>query len=95
MKPDTRSRTWRELRPFAGPAIIVAIYVVVRLIYDAASSSRGMLTPSGSLNSKLAALSLTTLAMRIFVLVVVPIVVVYRVVMRLLRKWTRDEPDAR
>jgi len=54
-----------------------------------------MLTPSGSLNSKLAALSLTTLAMRIFVLVVVPIVVVYRVVMRLLRKWTRDEPDAR
>jgi len=79
---------WRELKPFVAPAILVVIYAIVRLIYGAASSSHGVLTPSGGVDGKLAALALATLGLRILVLVVIPCAVVYRVVMRLLRTWT-------
>ena len=94
MTPETRTRVWREHKPFVAPAILVIIYMIVRLIYGAASASQGVLTPSGGVDSKLAVLALATLGMRMLVLVVVPCAVVYRLVMRLLRTWTVDDRDA-
>lgn len=89
MTSGTPSRTWRELKPFVAPAVIVIIYAIVRIIYGAVSNSHGLLTPSGSLDSTRAVLALATVGLRIFVLVVVPCAVIYRVVMRLLRRWTQ------
>ena len=87
---ETASRLWRELEPFVGPAIIVAIYASVRVIYAVASTSQGVLTPSGAVESWRAALALATVGLRIFVLTIVSGVVVYRSIMRLLRNWISD-----
>lgn len=84
----TRVRVWRESRPFVGPAAIVLVYAIVRLGYGAVAGGHGMLTPAGSLDRTQAMLGLTTIGLRIFVLVVVAFAVVFRLVMRLLRSWT-------
>jgi hypothetical protein len=80
--PPSRAR--RELAPFLGPAAVVLIYAIVRLAYTAMSDSGGVLTSSGSLDGAIAALALATFLLRMLALVVVPFVVVYRLVVRVL-----------
>jgi hypothetical protein len=84
-----RSRLWSELRPFVGPALILLAYAAVRSIHAAIAGDRGVLTPSGSLDSSLAALAFATFLLRLLALVVVPLVVVYRLIIRALQHWTR------
>jgi hypothetical protein len=78
----SRARVWRECKPFVGPALIVVVYVIVRLVWSM-TDWHGLVTPSGARPI----LGLVTLAMRGFVLIVVPFAIVYRLVMRLLRVW--------
>jgi hypothetical protein len=75
---------WRELSPFIGPAAVLVGYAVVRLAFLKLSDSDGVLTPSGSVDGALAALALATFLLRSLALVVVPFVVVYRLVVRVL-----------
>jgi hypothetical protein len=89
---DTRSRAWRELKPFVGPALIVVVYAVMRVVESAVADGHGMLTPSGSMDGTRAVLGIATLAMRIFILVVVLFATVYRLVIRMLRAWTTRRP---
>ena len=91
------TRAWRELRPFAWVAVVVAAYLIVRGIFIAVADGHGVLTPGGAVSGTLAALAVATFALRIAVLVVVPFVVAYKVVMRALRRWVsgkRPDPDA-
>lgn len=90
----TRAQIWREARPFVGPAAIVAIYLVARQVFAAIAGSHGLITPSGGLDSVQVVAGAVTLAMRLFVLVIVAFAVVYRLVMRLARPW-REAPGAR
>ena len=93
--PRPRRRLWRELAPFLGPAAVVAVYAVVRLVYLELSDGDGVLTPNGSLDGALAALALATFLLRLLALVVVPFVVVYRLVVRMLGPRARpaSEPE--
>ena len=93
--PRPRRRLWRELAPFLGPAAVVAVYSVVRLVYLELSDGDGVLTPNGSLDGALAALALATFLLRLLTLVVVPFVVVYRLVVRMLGPRARpaSEPE--
>jgi hypothetical protein len=84
-----RTRVWHELRPFVGPALVVLAYAALRSIHAAIAGDRGVLTPSGSLDSSLAALAFATFLLRLLALVVVPFVVVYRLVTRALALTTR------
>jgi hypothetical protein len=92
----SESRVWRELAPFIGPAAVLVLYAVVRLVYIELSDSDGVLTPAGSLDGALAALALATFLLRMLAIVVVPFVVVYQLVMRLLgpRRRRRSERGA-
>jgi hypothetical protein len=85
------TRVWRELRPFTWVAIVVALYLIVRGIFAAVADGHGVLTPGGAVSGTLAALAVATFALRFAVLVVVPFVVVYRLVMRALRRWVRGK----
>lgn len=89
-----RARVWRELRPFVGPALVVLAYVLLRVMHAAVAGGQGVLTPSGSLDSGLAALALATFLLRILAVLVVPFVVVYRLVLRVFQPWTRSDPRA-
>ena len=79
-----RSWMWRELAPFVGPAAVVAVYAIVRLVYIELSDNGGVLTPNGSVDGALAALALATFLLRMLTLIVVPFVVVYRLIVRIL-----------
>ena len=83
----TRARIWQEVKPFLGLAIVVVVYAITRAVFGALADGRGLLTPSGSLDTTLAILGAATLALRAAVLVVVPFIAVYRLVMRLARSW--------
>ena len=84
LEAEVPSRWWRELAPFVGPAVVVAVYAVLRLVYIELSDSDGVLTATGSVDGALAALALATFLLRMLALVVVPFVVVYRLVVRVL-----------
>jgi len=60
------------------------VYVVLGAIFAARSEHRGLLTPSGHLDTGFAMLGLAVVAMRVVVLFVLPPVVAYGVAMRLL-----------
>ena len=79
---------WREVKPFLGLAIVVAVYAIVRLVFTSLADGRGIVTPSGDLDTTVVVLGLSTLALRFVVLFVVPIVAIYRLVMRAARWWT-------
>lgn len=81
------NRAWRECKPFVGVVIVVAIYGIVRAVYLALSGSRGVLAPSGGVDTTLAVLALATFILRMCALVGVPFIAVYRLVMRLGRAW--------
>jgi hypothetical protein len=87
----TRSRVWRESRPFVGPAAIVVVYAIVRVLYGAVAGSQGLQTSAGSLDLAQAILGLAAVGLRIFVLVVVAFAVMFRLVMRLFRGWCEQE----
>ena len=82
-----RERLTRELRPFLGPALVLLAYAALRLIHAALAGDRGVLTPSGSVDPTLAALTFAVFLLRLLALFVVPFVVAYRLVMRMLRRW--------
>ena len=77
----------RELRPFVGPVLVLLAYAALRLVHITVAGDRGVLTPSGSVDPTLAALAFATFLLRLLALFVVPFVVVYRLVMRTLRRW--------
>jgi hypothetical protein len=84
-----RARAWRELKPFVGPAVLVALYALLRLVHTAVAGDSGIITPSGSVDRSLVILTYATFVFRLAVLVLVPFFVVYRLVMRVQRGWSR------
>jgi hypothetical protein len=81
----TAARIWREVKPFVGLVVIVLVYAIVHAVFTHQATDRGLLTPSGGVDTSLVVLGLATLGLRVIVLVVVPIIAVYRLVSRLLR----------
>jgi hypothetical protein len=61
------------------------VYAIVRASTAALAGSQGVLTPSATVDKKVAALVLATFILRVVVLFVVPLVATYRLVMRALR----------
>ena len=90
MTGGARTGVWREVRPFVGAAAVIAVYAILRVVHAAVAGSRGVLTPSGALDGTLVALGGALLVTRMAVLIVVPFVVVYRIAMRALARWTRS-----
>jgi hypothetical protein len=78
---------WPELRPFVAPAVIVVAYAIVRLVFVAVAGAQGVLSPSGGVDGTVAALALATFILRLLALVVVPFAVIYRLAMRVARRW--------
>ena len=87
----TRLAVWRELRSFAPLAIPIALYAIVRVIFGVVAGDSGVFAGT-SIHGTAAALGLATLALRFVVLVIVPIVAIYRLVMRLARAAIRPPP---
>ena len=86
----TRARLWTEFRPFLLPTIIVVIYAVVRLVFVEMAGQRGVITPGHvGVDATLAVLAFVTLVLRMMAMVVAPIIVIYRLVMRGARRWTQ------
>jgi hypothetical protein len=85
MTDSPRSRVWRESKPFVGLLVVIVIYAIVRVSSATLAGSQGVLTPSGAVDKKLAALVLATFILRVVVLFVVPFVAIYRLVMRIAR----------
>jgi hypothetical protein len=81
------ARLTRELLPFLGPALVLLAYAALRLIHAALAGDRGVLAPSGSVDPTLAALTFAVFLLRLLALFVVPFIVAYRLVMRMLRRW--------
>ena len=81
---------WPEVRPFVAPAAIVVTYAIVRLVFMTVAGSKGVLSPSNGVDTTIAVLALATFVLRLLALVVVPIAVIYRLVMRLARRWIRS-----
>jgi hypothetical protein len=79
---------WRELRPFVGLGIVIAVYAIVRVVFTSLADDQGILTPDGDVDTTLVVLAISTLVLRFVVLVVVPFVAIYRLVMRASRWWT-------
>ncbi|HUS31556.1 MAG TPA: hypothetical protein VMZ53_23785 [Kofleriaceae bacterium] len=79
---------WPEAKPFVGPAAIVVIYAIVRFAFITVAAGQGVLSPSGNVDSAVAALALATFVLRFLALFVVPMTVIYRLVMRVSRRWT-------
>ena len=79
-----RTRIWRELRPFLAPVLSVVGYGVLRAVFLHMIGSGGFATPEGVLDRGLAGFGLVVLVMRLAVLVLVPLIVTYRLVRRLL-----------
>jgi len=71
------------------------LYAIVRVVHAAVAGGRGILTPVGRRRWNLVALGFAAFILRLLAIIVVPMVVVYRLVMRVLRRWTRDEPPRR
>ena len=91
---DLRARVRRELAPFVGPAAVLVLYAIMRVVHAAVAGGRGILTPSGDIDGTLVALGFATFILRLLAIIVVPPVVVYRLVMRAAQRWTRDEPPS-
>ena len=81
-------RWWPELRPFLPLVAMLAVYALARIVYTAVAGSAGLLTPSGALHERAAILGIAVLVLRLVALVVVPGLAVYKLVMRLARRWT-------
>jgi hypothetical protein len=65
---------------------VIAIYAILHVATASLAGSHGVLTPDGSVDTKLAVLVLATLAFRLTVLFVVPFAVIYRLVIVTLRR---------
>ncbi|HEV7557866.1 MAG TPA: hypothetical protein VGO00_20510 [Kofleriaceae bacterium] len=79
---------WRELRPFVGVGIVIAVYAIVRVVFTSLADDQGILTPTGDVDTTLVVLAISTLVLRFVVLIVVPVVTIYRLVIRASRWWT-------
>jgi hypothetical protein len=92
----TRARAWEEARPFVAPAVIVVIYLLVRLAFVELAGERGVITPGRvGVDTGLAVLALVTLVMRCVALIIVPLLVVYRLVMRAARQLAAPTTSSR
>ena len=83
-----RAVIWRELKPFVGLTIVVAVYAIVRFVFTSLADDQGILTPGDHVDTTLVVLGISTLVLRFVVLVIVPVVLIYRLVMRVARRWT-------
>jgi hypothetical protein len=88
VSPDWTSRAHARLRTplrlVRGPAAVLVVYLVLWSVFAARAGHGGLLRPSGGIDSAFALLGLAVLGMRLVVLFVLPAMVAYRVVMRLL-----------
>lgn len=84
-----KQRVLRELKAFRAPIAILMTYAIVRLAFGWHAGSRGLLAADGSLDAVSGTLGLATLALRGLVLVLVPALVVYKIILRVM-----TPPDA-
>ena len=80
------TRVWREAKPFVGLVVVVVIYAIVRAVTAKLAGSHGVLTPTGGVDTTVAALLLATFILRVLVIFVVPPIATYRLVLRVLRR---------
>jgi hypothetical protein len=78
---------WPEIKPFVAPAAIVAIYAIVRQVFLAVAEGQGVVSPTGDVDTTVLVLAGATFVLRLLALVVVPMTVIYRLAMRLARRW--------
>lgn len=78
MKPETRQAVIRAVR---FPAILTAIYLVLRLAFAALSEDDGLISPSGLPNLGVATLGFAVLVLRLVVILVLPPLIAYRAVL--------------
>jgi hypothetical protein len=79
-------RVWIELRPFLAPLAILAVCGIARLVFFTVLGDRGVLDHT-EIDGTHAVLAFVTFALRLLALVVVPMTIVYRLAMRLARRW--------
>ena len=93
MTDSLRSRLWRECKPFVGLVVVIVVYAAVRVACAAVAGTRGVLSPSGGVDTTVAAFVLVTFVLRAVVLFVVPLIATYRLVMRVLRTRSGIPPQ--
>jgi hypothetical protein len=63
-----------------GPAVVAAVYLILRFAFDRVTATYGLLAPSGVPHLGVAALGLVVIALRVGVVCVLPPVVAARLV---------------
>ena len=76
------TRSW--LRIFLGPALLLVVYLILLSLFAVATRNDGLLNPGHLPRLDLALLGLGVILLRLAVLVLVPTVLAYRLVERLL-----------
>lgn len=75
-----------ELRKMlVGPAVLVGVYLVLRLVFASLSQDEGMFTPERAPDLVVIGLGLGVIGLRLGVIFVLPVVVVARIVRRVMR----------
>ena len=69
----------QNLRRFRSPALFLIAYWLLRGLFSYTAENHGLLAPSGSLNSGMAAFGLVVLALRLLAIFVLPAIVAYRI----------------
>jgi hypothetical protein len=73
------------LRILRGPAVVIAIYSLLHILFGILTEDGGLLTPGGSVNLGIASLGCVVLLLRLVVVFVVPVMISYRAVSAIMR----------
>lgn len=76
------ARARAALAGIRGPLIFVAVYLVLRAIFDGLTDERGLITPGGEVSFGVMGFGILVIALRLAALFVAPAVIVYRLVAR-------------
>ncbi len=86
-------RVWRELRPFRWIIALAIVYGIAHVVLAQISAHRGILAPDGDVDRGYAAFAIAMLGFRIALVVLAPMVVTYRLAMRLSAQLDRHPAD--
>jgi hypothetical protein len=88
----TGSAARAALRLVRAPAIVLALYLVLRAVLDRLTEHGGLLSPTGSVDLAVAGVGALVLVLRLVVLFVLPAVLTYRLVTHLLAIKASSKP---
>jgi hypothetical protein len=86
---ENRPRLRAAIQILGGPAIALALYLVVWSLFALRAEQGGLLRPAGGIDTGFALLGVAVIGLRVLALFVLPAFIAYRVVLHLLPADTK------